>query len=98
MKKKYLPAFRFKSKGFIIVSLLFAFNFSFYQTFTHATKWVAPKEADNLKNPLVGNSSVLGDAKKLYTSYCAPCHGEKGKGDGPAAAALNPKPADHSSA
>ncbi len=27
-----------------------------------------------------------------FTSYCAGCHGQSGKGDGPAAAALNPKP------
>jgi len=30
-------------------------------------------------------------------TYCVPCHGNKGKGDGVAAAALKPKPADHSS-
>ncbi len=30
-----------------------------------------------------------------YHTTCAPCHGEGGKGDGPAAVALNPKPRDH---
>ena len=60
-------------------------------------KWIAPADAIAQKNPLDGNTEVLKDAKKLYVSMCAPCHGEKGKGDGPAAAALNPKPADHSS-
>ncbi len=30
-----------------------------------------------------------------YHMTCAPCHGEGGKGDGPAAVALNPKPRDH---
>jgi mono/diheme cytochrome c family protein len=34
--------------------------------------------------------------KATYHTTCAPCHGETGKGDGPAAAALNPKPRDHS--
>ena len=33
--------------------------------------------------------------KEVYVKTCAPCHGEGGKGDGPAAAALNPKPRDH---
>lgn len=33
--------------------------------------------------------------KKLYGQYCASCHGQSGKGDGAAAAALNPKPRDH---
>lgn len=39
-----------------------------------------------------------GDAeagKKKYQELCASCHGVGGKGDGAAAAALNPKPADH---
>jgi mono/diheme cytochrome c family protein len=62
------------------------------------TPWVTPKTAQDIKNPLAGNKSVLADAKTLYTTNCAPCHGTKGKGDGPAAAALSPKPADHSSA
>jgi mono/diheme cytochrome c family protein len=36
---------------------------------------------------------ALGHA--TYHEICAPCHGEGGKGDGPAALALNPKPRDH---
>ena len=38
-----------------------------------------------------------GDAakgKKVYDQYCVTCHGPSGKGDGQAAAALNPKPRD----
>lgn len=30
----------------------------------------------------------------LYASHCATCHGAEGRGDGPAAIALNPKPRD----
>jgi mono/diheme cytochrome c family protein len=62
------------------------------------SSWRAPADACNVKNPLMGNKAVLADAKKLYNNTCAPCHGEKGRGDGPAAVALNPKPADHTSA
>jgi mono/diheme cytochrome c family protein len=32
----------------------------------------------------------------LYAANCASCHGPGGDGDGPAAAALTPKPAKHS--
>lgn len=32
--------------------------------------------------------------RALYQDYCQTCHGESGKGDGPAASALKKKPAD----
>jgi mono/diheme cytochrome c family protein len=47
---------------------------------------------------LVATESVKGDdyaqGKKLYSDKCQICHGEKGNGNGPAASALSPKPAD----
>ena len=49
-------------------------------------------------NPLKGQPDAIAAGKKLYGTYCAVCHGNKGKGDGIAAAGLNPKPADHTSA
>ena len=54
--------------------------------------WKAPKEANDLKNPFVDNATELVKGKKLYIQMCAVCHGAKGKGDGVAGAALNPKP------
>ena len=36
-----------------------------------------------------------GRGKVLYKEYCAQCHGLTGKGDGPAASGLEPKPAIH---
>jgi mono/diheme cytochrome c family protein len=45
--------------------------------------------------------AITGDAAKgqaQFKTYCAACHGDQGKGDGPAAAALNPKPANFSDA
>jgi mono/diheme cytochrome c family protein len=35
------------------------------------------------------------EGQKLYTTYCSSCHGDSGKGDGPAAASLPVKPANH---
>jgi mono/diheme cytochrome c family protein len=37
------------------------------------------------------------EGKKLYATYCSSCHGDTGKGDGPAAMSLPAKPADHTS-
>ena len=34
------------------------------------------------------------DGQQMFTSYCAPCHGVNGKGQGPAAAALPTRPSD----
>jgi mono/diheme cytochrome c family protein len=36
----------------------------------------------------------LAEGKSLYAAKCQMCHGASGQGDGPAAAALNPKPAN----
>ena len=41
------------------------------------------------------DDASMGKARENYQSYCAKCHGEQGKGDGPGAAMLNPKPRDY---
>ena len=61
-------------------------------------EWVAPASADTIKNPFKGKADAVAAGKKIYASYCAVCHGDKGKGDGIAAGGLNPKPADHTCA
>jgi mono/diheme cytochrome c family protein len=46
---------------------------------------------------LVTAAHAAGDAAKgkvIFTTNCASCHGESGKGDGPVGAALNPHPRD----
>jgi mono/diheme cytochrome c family protein len=45
-------------------------------------------------SPEFANASV-DRGKGLYKEYCAQCHGLTGKGDGPAASGLEPKPAIH---
>ena len=85
----------------VISLFLFVFtalSIMFSHSAAQSGKWVAPKEADDLKNPLVANGSILATAKTTYTANCGPCHGDKGRGDGPAAPGLNPRPADHTSA
>lgn len=39
---------------------------------------------------------IIAKGQNTYKLNCVPCHGPLGKGDGPAAAGLNPKPRDHS--
>jgi len=49
----------------------------------------------------IGSAEDKGDAakgKETYNTTCAACHGPEGKGDGVAAAALDPKPRDLSDA
>jgi mono/diheme cytochrome c family protein len=83
--------------NFLFVLLPFITLFIHNEARAQSKTWSAPKEADNVKNPLAGNTEILQYAKVIYTTYCGPCHGSKGKGDGIAAAGLAKKPADHSS-
>jgi cytochrome c oxidase cbb3-type subunit 3 len=48
-----------------------------------------------LGTSLIAQAADAEQGKKLYGQFCASCHGQSGKGDGAAAAALNPKPRDH---
>ncbi len=61
-------------------------------------KFAAPASADAMSNPLKGNATATAEGKKLYVANCVVCHGDKGQGDGVAAAGLAKSPADHSSA
>jgi mono/diheme cytochrome c family protein len=57
-----------------------------------------PAEYANKQPPFsLTSSNTINQGKAIYTSDCAPCHGNSGKGDGPAAASLNPKPLDFAS-
>jgi mono/diheme cytochrome c family protein len=53
-----------------------------------------PDQYVNQTNPLNGKADAIAAGKVVFETNCASCHGESGKGDGPAGAALNPKPAD----
>lgn len=58
-----------------------------------AGEWKAPAEADQITNPMKGNTDAVKAGKKLYRQQCAICHGDTGKGDGVAGMTLNPRPA-----
>ena len=59
-----------------------------------AHDWNAPQEAAQRPNPVPKDAAAIERGQKLYAQFCANCHGKNGQGDGPAAAALNPKPAN----
>ncbi|HSQ63606.1 MAG TPA: c-type cytochrome, partial [Polyangiaceae bacterium] len=52
--------------------------------------------------PTATSSTAAGggeeEAKDLFKTRCVPCHGDQGKGNGPGAAALNPKPRNYTDA
>ena len=64
---------------------------------TAQTSWTAPAPEKNKKNPLPADAKSVAQGQKLAQVNCVSCHGAKGRGDGAAAVALNPKPADWTS-
>ncbi|MET0391162.1 MAG: c-type cytochrome [Polyangiales bacterium] len=44
------------------------------------------------------NPPPVASAEQVFATRCAACHGQSGHGDGPASAALNPKPRNYSDA
>ena len=59
--------------------------------------WEAPPAEKAKRNPLPADAKVVDQGQKIAKINCVTCHGAKGKGDGVAAAALSPKPADWTS-
>jgi mono/diheme cytochrome c family protein len=56
--------------------------------------WKAPPRAVKKPNPVPTTADSIAAGKKVFAGNCLACHGAAGKGDGPAAGALTPKPRD----
>ncbi len=60
-----------------------------------SSRWQVPESAKALKSPYnLKDPKLIALGKKVYFQHCNICHGDKGKGDGVAGLALNPKPAN----
>jgi mono/diheme cytochrome c family protein len=53
-----------------------------------------PGEYSDAVNPYEGDTDAIAEGQELYQQNCVSCHGPTGQGDGPAASALEPEPAD----
>jgi len=62
--------------------------------FVMAHGWKAPSDAAQTLNPIQNSESSIRQGRQIYGDLCTGCHGVGGKGNGPIADKLNPKPAN----
>lgn len=106
IKKFYLPVFIFVL--ILIVGLGMVYVWNFDKGFTNKMLPVTyepikiEKEIPKAEGKITAgadlqkvgmpNAELIAKGKELFKTNCSSCHGENGLGDGPGAAALNPKP------
>ena len=56
--------------------------------------WDVPEDAKAVESPFAADDEVITEGATLYQRNCRMCHGESGKGDGPATARIKPAPPD----
>jgi len=77
--------------------LIAGFGLALAGTAWGQTPWTAPASEKAKKSPIAPSAKVAEQGEKVAKVNCVSCHGSKGRGDGAAAVALNPKPADWTS-
>ena len=53
-----------------------------------------PADDASVVNPIAADDASQQRGEEIYVASCINCHGEEGRGDGPIATGLNPKPSD----
>ena len=77
-----------------IISIALFFLIGQNVTQAQSKPWKVPESAENVRNPLANNARAIRKGRTLFRADCAPCHGDNGKGDGPASASVKPSPAN----
>ncbi len=83
--------------GLVVASIGVIFSFTPQDNKEGRPVWTAPAWTDTLKNPFGESRKVSEDAKGIFATTCALCHGETGEGNGLAAESLTPRPANFTS-
>ncbi len=58
------------------------------------TPWEVPDEAKAVENPVEATEEAVTAGGALFKKHCTMCHGETGKGDGPATQFIKSAPPD----
>lgn len=82
----------------ILMTVIAIFVLSTGGAILAAEPWKAPPDASKVKNPVPKTKESTDRGKLLYLQHCMTCHGISGKGDGPEAPGLDPKPGDFTDA
>ena len=69
---------KWKRIGLFGVSALFLIGLAKIQVMAHS--WMAPKEAAEIKNPIVLDAESARKGKEAYLDLCAACHGDNLEG------------------
>lgn len=93
-----------------LFSMVFVFSFMFYFSVIHPGIDLAENVVDptqqgpgqqteqfdiqKVAEPWIETPDMIAHGKKLYNTNCSMCHGNEGRGDGPAGMGLNPRPRD----
>ena len=76
----------------MLLLAVFVFGVGANQMIDYFTNEYTP--ATFLNNPVLPDAESVAIGEFYYQQYCAVCHGDGGRGDGPAGLALSPRPAD----
>jgi mono/diheme cytochrome c family protein len=74
---------KLKLRRLLFVALLGLIVLAIVLAATRRGEWIVPEEARQRRNPLGSSAATRAEVLGLYTDYCAKCHGDTGKGDGP---------------